>query len=132
MAQYRQSGAERFLGPRGLDLHHSSNGAPDHVALGIRGAPHKPARARRSARSDKSRRVSVGAVIVILSLVLVVTVLAYYYLARDTKGQFLSLIEKTTAYLLAFLCSVTVEISELCVLYVIFPEMNLSYSSNAF
>ncbi|XP_059454351.1 uncharacterized protein LOC132184652 [Corylus avellana] len=85
MAQHRQSGAERFLGPRGHDLHHSSNGAPDHLAIGIRAAPHKPARPRRSARSDKSRRVSVGAVIVILSLVLVVTVLAYYYLARDTK-----------------------------------------------
>ncbi|GLT64761.1 hypothetical protein SLA2020_372320 [Shorea laevis] len=91
MAQYRQTGAERFLGPRGHDLHHSSNGAPDHVGIGIRAAAHKQARARRSVRSDKSRRVSVGAVIVILSLGLVVTVLAYYYLARDTKGRFLSL-----------------------------------------
>lgn len=87
MAQYRQSGAERFHGPRGHDLHHSSsNGTPnDHVAIGIRTTQHKQSRIRRSVRSDKCRRVSVGGVILILSLGLVLTVLAYYYLSTDTK-----------------------------------------------
>ncbi|KAG6626863.1 probable hexosyltransferase MUCI70 [Carya illinoinensis] len=81
MAQHRlQSGADRFI------HHSSSNGTPDHVSIGIRAAPsHKQSRSRRSARSDWGRRVSFGAVIVILSLVLVVTVLAYYYLSSDTR-----------------------------------------------
>lgn len=88
MAQHRQSGTERY-GPRSHDaLHSTNNGVSDHVAVGIRSAAYKQARARRAARSDKGRGISVGAIVFVLSLVLVVTVLAYYYLLRDTKGQF--------------------------------------------
>ncbi|KAF3943010.1 hypothetical protein CMV_030393 [Castanea mollissima] len=92
MAQYRQSGggADRFPNPRGGHSPSSSNGgAGDHVAIGIRSTSlhhSKPSRARRSGRSDKfRRRVSVCAVVLILSLVLLLTVLAYYYLSTDTK-----------------------------------------------
>ncbi|KGN63100.1 uncharacterized protein LOC101218369 [Cucumis sativus] len=85
MAQHRQSGTERY-GPRSHDaLHSTNNGASDHVAVGIRSTAYKQARARRAARSDKGRGISVGAIVFVLSLVLVVTVLAYYYLLRDTK-----------------------------------------------
>ncbi|XP_023549993.1 uncharacterized protein LOC111808314 [Cucurbita pepo subsp. pepo] len=81
MAQYRQSGTDR----NGPPFHSTNNGVADHVAVGIRSAPYKQARARRSARSDKGRGISIGAIIFVLSLVLVATVLAYYYLLRDTK-----------------------------------------------
>ncbi|KAK3170369.1 hypothetical protein Dsin_000189 [Dipteronia sinensis] len=73
MAQYRQSGTERYGA--------SSN---DYLSIGIRNtAPYsKPARARRSARLDKCcRRFSIGSVIVVLFLVLLVTVLAYFYIS---------------------------------------------------
>lgn len=94
MAQYRQSGY------RDHDLlhHHSSNGAPDrHLPpIGARAAAasaaaqqqHKPGRGRRSARSEKGRRCSIGAVAVALALGLAVTLLAYYCLSRDGGGQF--------------------------------------------
>ncbi|WCJ44137.1 hypothetical protein M5689_024825 [Euphorbia peplus] len=82
MAQYRQSG-----------YHYSNGGASDHVSIGIRASPsqqqYKPVRVRRSARSDKARASSsclIGAVIVVISFVFVVTVFAYYYLAAgDSK-----------------------------------------------
>ncbi|KAI6691207.1 hypothetical protein NL676_028035 [Syzygium grande] len=90
MAQYRQSGY------RDHDLlhHHSSNGVPDrHLPpIGARAAAaaaaaaqqqHKPGRGRRSARSEKGRRCSIGAVAVALALGLAVTLLAYYCLSRD-------------------------------------------------
>ncbi|KAH9757909.1 transmembrane protein (DUF616) [Citrus sinensis] len=64
---------------------HNSNGTSfnDHVSIGIRSAPYnKPARARRSARSDKNgRRLSIGSVIFVLLLVLLATVLAYLYIS---------------------------------------------------
>ncbi|KAI4352856.1 hypothetical protein L6164_007068 [Bauhinia variegata] len=84
MAQQRQSGMERF-GVRGSHDLHQSNGTSDHVAVGIRGSTHKQHRLRRSARSDKSRHLSVVVIIVFLFLVLVVTVLAYYYISTDSK-----------------------------------------------
>ncbi|CAL1363400.1 unnamed protein product [Linum trigynum] len=87
MAQYRQSGQ-----------HYSNGGTPaDHVSIGVRASSsqqqqllqHKPGgRVRRSGRSDKSRSgsFSIGAVIVFLCLVLVVTGLAYNYLSAEDKG----------------------------------------------
>ncbi|XP_042514438.1 uncharacterized protein LOC122089071 isoform X2 [Macadamia integrifolia] len=84
MAQYRQAGTERF-GVRSHDFHHGNGSAgSDQFAIGIRGT-HKQGRARRSGRSDKGRRFSVGALVVILCLVLVVTGLAYFYLSRDKE-----------------------------------------------
>ncbi|XP_030534793.1 uncharacterized protein LOC115743899 [Rhodamnia argentea] len=82
MAQYRQ------FGYRDHDLH-CSNGASDHTPIGIRAAPqpHKPGRSRRSARSEKNRRCSIGAVAVVLSLGLGVTALAYYCLSRDGRDR---------------------------------------------
>ncbi|GLU06774.1 hypothetical protein SLE2022_237720 [Rubroshorea leprosula] len=75
MAQYRQQ-------------YHYANGSSAHVAVGIRSsAPHKTARWRRSARGDKSRRLSIGSLIVVLSLVLVVTVLVYYYISSFSNGK---------------------------------------------
>ncbi|KAG5152620.1 hypothetical protein AAZX31_10G204300 [Glycine max] len=80
MAQQRQSGMERF-GVR--DLHHT-NGAGDHVAVGIRGcAALKQPRLRRSARSDRATHLSVAAILVFLLLVLVVTLLVFSYISRD-------------------------------------------------
>lgn len=100
MAQHRQPGMER-LGLRGHDVHHSNGGVggggPDHVAVGIRTAPHKPGRARRSGRSDKGPfRISIGAVVLVLALVFVFTLLAFYYLSRNSRGIFL--------FQVAFLC----------------------------
>nr|CAN72342.1 hypothetical protein VITISV_029506 [Vitis vinifera] len=79
MAQYRQSGSDRYA-LRGHDLH-NGNGASDHVSIGIR-AQHKQSRAR---RSSKGSRISVGAVVLILSLVLTVTVFAYNYISGDSE-----------------------------------------------
>lgn len=90
MAQYRQSGAR----DHDLHLHHYSNGGgPDHVSLPIRSGsqPLKPARHRRLTRSEKGRRLSVGSITVFLALGLVVTVLAYCYLSRESKGEVLLL-----------------------------------------
>ncbi|CAL1409996.1 unnamed protein product [Linum trigynum] len=85
MAQYRQSGQ-----------HYSNGGtAADHVSIGVRASSsqqllqHKAGgRVRRSGRSDKSRSgsFSIGAVVVFLCLVLVVTGLAYNYLSDEDKG----------------------------------------------
>ncbi|KAJ4967228.1 hypothetical protein NE237_019077 [Protea cynaroides] len=81
MAQYRQAGMERF-GLRNQDFHYGNgSSASDQFSTGIRGT-HKQGRARRSGRSDKGRRISVGSVVVILCLVFVVTGFAYYYLSR--------------------------------------------------
>ncbi|ESQ33332.1 hypothetical protein EUTSA_v10006981mg [Eutrema salsugineum] len=103
MAQYRQSGTERFSG-RGVGYpHYANNGAAssssDHIAIGIRngvggGAPQqgKANRWRRSVRPDRIRRLGIGSVVFVLCLVLVVTVLAYYYISGfanngyDDKG----------------------------------------------
>ncbi|KAI4346400.1 hypothetical protein L6164_007297 [Bauhinia variegata] len=84
MAPQRQSGMERF-GFRGSHDLHQSNGTSNHMAIGIRGSTHKQHRLRRSGRSDKSRQLSLVAIIVFLFLVLVVTALAYYYISTDSK-----------------------------------------------
>ncbi|CAN1235367.1 Probable hexosyltransferase MUCI70 [Linum perenne] len=79
MAQFRQSGQ------------HFPNGS-DHVSVGVRGSSSsqhlKSGRGRRSGRSDKGRFVSfsIGAVVLFLCAVLVVTVLAYNYLSAEDKG----------------------------------------------
>ncbi|KAL5558449.1 hypothetical protein UlMin_034660 [Ulmus minor] len=85
MPAYRQSGTERF-GARAHDLHYHSNGVSDQVTIGVRAASHKPGRPRRSGRSNRGLfGVSIGCVIVVLSLVLVVTGLAYYYISKDNR-----------------------------------------------
>lgn len=75
MAQYRQSGTDR----------HGASSTNDYLSIGIRGntaSYSKPARSRRSARLDKcGRRLSIGAVVVVLCLVLLVTALAYFYIS---------------------------------------------------
>ncbi|KAM6544468.1 hypothetical protein CsatB_008915 [Cannabis sativa] len=89
MAPYRQSGAERF-GSRVHDLHHHhnhhSNGVSDHVTVGVRSASHKQARIRRPGRSNRGLLgVSIGWVIVVLSLVLVLTVFFYYFISKENE-----------------------------------------------
>ncbi|KAA8538620.1 hypothetical protein F0562_028186 [Nyssa sinensis] len=79
MAQYRQSGFDR-VAVRGHDLYHG-NGSSDHLSIGIRAPAHKHPRNRRF----RSRKVSIGAVIVILSLGFVVSVLAFVYISRDDE-----------------------------------------------
>ncbi|CAH2035345.1 unnamed protein product [Thlaspi arvense] len=103
MAQYRQSGTERFSGRVGGYPHYANNGgagssSSDHVAIGIRngvggavgggGATQhgKANRWRRSVRPDRIRRLGIGTVVFVLCLVLVVTVLAYYYISGFTNG----------------------------------------------
>ncbi|KAJ6757935.1 ALKALINE CERAMIDASE-RELATED [Salix koriyanagi] len=75
---------------------HYSNGTSDHVSIGVRGSSsssqqHKLGRIRRLGyRSDKNSRGGlslVGAVIVFLCLVLVVTVLASYFLSTDNSSS---------------------------------------------
>ncbi|CAA7018709.1 unnamed protein product [Microthlaspi erraticum] len=99
MAQYRQSGTERFSGRVGGYPHYANNGAAssssDHVAIGIRngvgGASQqhgKTNRWRRSVRPDRIRRLGIGSVVFVLCLVLVVTVLAYYYISGFTNSGY--------------------------------------------
>ncbi|KAF5955176.1 hypothetical protein HYC85_008032 [Camellia sinensis] len=76
MAQYRQSGFDRVA------VRSHANGSSDHVSIGIRTSPHKP---HRSNRRLKSRKLSIGGVIVILSLGFAVSVLAFMYFSRDTE-----------------------------------------------
>lgn len=86
MGPYRQSGTER-VGSRAHDLYHHSNGVSDHVTIGVRSGSHKPGRIRRSGRSSRGPLgVSIGGVIVVLSLVLVLTVLFYYYISKENGG----------------------------------------------
>ena len=76
---------------------HYSNGTSDHVSIGVRASSssssqqHKLGRIRRLGyRSDKNSRGGlslVGAVIVFLCFVLVVTVLAYYFLSTDNSSS---------------------------------------------
>lgn len=77
---------------------HYTNGTSDHVSIGIRAASssssqkqQKLGRIRRLGyRSDKNSRGGlslVGAVIVFLCLVLIVTVLAYNFLSTDNRSS---------------------------------------------
>ncbi|GMH00319.1 hypothetical protein Nepgr_002158 [Nepenthes gracilis] len=81
MAQYRQSGFDRS-GVQSHDQKYCGNGGSEHVSIGIR-APHKQPRMRRL--GHKSRKISIGTVVLILCLVLAVSALAIVYLPRD-KG----------------------------------------------
>lgn len=88
MAQYRQSGTERF-GARVHDVPHlhNTNGVSDHIAVGIRPVSLKQGRTRRSGRSGKFLPgLSIGVIVVVLALVLIVTVLAYRSISGDTRG----------------------------------------------
>ncbi|XAR55631.1 hypothetical protein NMG60_11035762 [Bertholletia excelsa] len=82
MAQYRQSGFDRGSA-RVHDPfpHHNGNGLSDHISIGVRGPPHKQHRTRRL----KGRKLSIGAVIVILCFGFAVSVLAFLYLSRDDE-----------------------------------------------
>ncbi|XP_022773514.1 uncharacterized protein LOC111315774 isoform X2 [Durio zibethinus] len=76
MGQYRQQ------------YHYCNGTTTEHVAIGFRGGGgtgNKAARWRRSGRVDKSCRISIGSLIVILSLVLVVTVFVHYYISADNN-----------------------------------------------
>ncbi|XP_022773512.1 uncharacterized protein LOC111315774 isoform X1 [Durio zibethinus] len=78
MGQYRQQ------------YHYCNGTTTEHVAIGFRGGGgtgNKAARWRRSGRVDKSCRISIGSLIVILSLVLVVTVFVHYYISADNNGN---------------------------------------------
>ncbi|XP_023636687.1 uncharacterized protein LOC17883432 [Capsella rubella] len=96
MAQYRQSGTERFLGGRsgGYNPYVNGGASSDHVAIGIRNGvgnfgvvtQHgKASRWRRSARLDRNRRFGVGSFVFVLCVVLVVCVSAYYYFSGYTN-----------------------------------------------
>ncbi|KFK45142.1 hypothetical protein AALP_AA1G349100 [Arabis alpina] len=84
MAQFRQSGTERFTGGR------SGSATSDHIAIGIRNGVGggKASRWRRSTRPDRFRRLGIGSVLFVLGLVLVVTVLAYYYISGFTNNGY--------------------------------------------
>ncbi|KAK4279757.1 hypothetical protein QN277_011482 [Acacia crassicarpa] len=84
MAQQRQSGMER-IGVRGSHDLHDANGAADHVTVGVYAPTHKHPRHRRSVRSDRTRKLSAGLILVFLFLALGVTVVAYYYLSIDDE-----------------------------------------------
>ncbi|GAB4844823.1 hypothetical protein Ancab_038211 [Ancistrocladus abbreviatus] len=85
MAQYRQSGFDSRFGGRSYEHLHCGNGpssSSDHVAIGIgvRGAPHKQPRLRRL--GQRSRKISIGTVVVALCIVLAVSVSAFVCLSR--------------------------------------------------
>ncbi|KAG7593891.1 hypothetical protein ISN45_Aa01g026780 [Arabidopsis thaliana x Arabidopsis arenosa] len=86
MAQFRQSGTERFSGRGG------GGASSDHVTIGIRngvgGAKGNNNRWRRSVRADKIRRLGIGSVVFVLCFVLVVTLLAYYYISGFTYNSY--------------------------------------------
>ncbi|CAH8313106.1 unnamed protein product [Eruca vesicaria subsp. sativa] len=94
MAQYRQSGTERFNGRVGGGYPHNGASSSDHVAIGIRngigGASQhgKTNRWRRSVRPERIRRLGIGSVVFVLCLALVVTVLAYYYISGFTNNGY--------------------------------------------
>ncbi|XP_022718235.1 uncharacterized protein LOC111276727 [Durio zibethinus] len=76
MPQYRQQ------------YHYGNGTTSDHVAIGVRGgAGIKAARWRRSGRTDKRRRISIGSLIVVLSLVFFITVLVYYCISADKNDN---------------------------------------------
>ncbi|GAB4861428.1 hypothetical protein Ancab_036631 [Ancistrocladus abbreviatus] len=88
MAQYRQSGFDNRFGGRSHDDHPYGNGASgisEHVAIGIgvRGAPPKQPRLRRL--GHRTRKISIGTVVVVICLVLAVSVFGFVYLSSD-KG----------------------------------------------
>ncbi|CAH8389120.1 unnamed protein product [Eruca vesicaria subsp. sativa] len=88
MPQYRQSGTDRFSVRGGG----GGGSASDHVAIGIRNGASQHGKANRWRRSVRPRRLGVSSVVFVLCLVLVVTVLAYYYISGfanngyDDKG----------------------------------------------
>ncbi|CAN6932277.1 unnamed protein product [Brassica oleracea] len=93
MAQYRQSGTERL---NGRVPQYANNGASssDHIAIGIRngvgGATQnaKTNRWRRSVRPERIRRLGIGSVVFVICLVLLLTVLAYYYISGFTNNGY--------------------------------------------
>lgn len=78
MAQFRQSGFDRVLG---------RNGGSDHVSIGIRASnpTHKQSRTLHN-RRYKSRKISIGALLLIVALAFVVSVSVFFYLSGDNKG----------------------------------------------
>ncbi|EOA39859.1 hypothetical protein CARUB_v10008532mg [Capsella rubella] len=91
MAQFRQSGTERFSSGRG-GYQNGGAASSDHIAIGIRngvgGVKANTNRWRRSVRADKIRRLGIGSVVFVLCIVLVVTVLAYYYISGITSSGY--------------------------------------------
>ncbi|KAL6010641.1 hypothetical protein ACLOJK_001078 [Asimina triloba] len=102
MAQYRQSGADRFAasgrGPHDLHYHSATNGsapvsataaAPMSDQMSLRMPHHKPVKIRRLGRADKTRRVPIGTVVLILALTLCVSVFAFNYISsgRQEDGR---------------------------------------------
>lgn len=91
MAQYRQSGFDRFGGRSHEHQLHYGNGSTaassDHVAIGIRAGHHnhKQSRPRRLAHKGAAAcKISIGTVVIVaLCLVLALTALAYTYVSRD-------------------------------------------------
>ncbi|CAM8995225.1 unnamed protein product [Rhodiola kirilowii] len=81
MAQYRQSGGIDKLGGQGNGEGGSDSHSHNHHVVGIRAAPIKPSRPR---RSHKPRPISIGPLAFICSIALILTVFfAFYYLSKD-------------------------------------------------
>ncbi|KAF7820066.1 transmembrane protein [Senna tora] len=92
MAQQRQSGMER-IGVRPSHDLQNANGTADHAFIGVHGSTaHKHPRHRRSARSDRTRKLIPGLIMLFLLLVLGVTVLAYYHLSTDVLTESFTMI----------------------------------------
>lgn len=77
MAQFRQSGGDRFAGYFG-------NGADAGGGGGYGRGQYKGGRLR---RHGKGRKFPIGAVVVILALVLVVTFFSFGFISGDSKGS---------------------------------------------
>ncbi|XP_057974248.1 uncharacterized protein LOC131162103 isoform X2 [Malania oleifera] len=69
------------LGVRGHDFY-NTNGSSDHVAIGVRVPPHKQSRPR---RSPKTFKISIGAVVLVLSILLFLSIFVFSFLSRDHK-----------------------------------------------
>lgn len=95
MAQYRQSGIERYFSHHGGDgagsgvggVGSSNGGALDQVAIRI---PHKTGRIRRGRHDKALRKFSVPCIAFVLFLGLLVTLFAFHFLSpdKDLRGRF--------------------------------------------
>lgn len=88
MAQYRQSGALGIINNGGGGV--VRNGvASDHVSVGIRSNKQQQQQSRNHHRRLKSttRKISIGAIIVILFVAFVVSVSAFFYFTSQNKGK---------------------------------------------
>lgn len=92
MAQYRQSGGLSIINNGGGGVGAVRNGlASDHVSVGIRSnkqqQQQQQSRIHHRRLKPTTRKISIGAIIVILFVAFVVSVSAFFYFTSQNKGN---------------------------------------------